>query len=246
MAQKPPAFQFYAKDWNSSPQINLMSMHHRGVYITMLAASWDSEEPGTLPLPIEIAAKLCRSDPRSLRDFVAKWPRCWVEVGSKLVNHKLRENWLNYRKISDIKRKAAEVRHGAYASHIDHSSSSSASSSASAPKTNIIKPRRKRTAPEPIAFSEEFLKFWEAYPRKVAKQEAAKSWMREVNGNANEVIASIERLKPSRSWQEGYIPHPTTFLNQHRWTDEPDPPTAEELRKQKLKSELERIANERA
>lgn len=113
--KKPPAFQFYVKDWLSSSTVRQMSMHHRGVYITMLAAMWDSDEPGTLPLPLNIAARSAGVDPRSLADFMAKYPRCLDEVGSmlgrspvevssmsesvpgdigaKLVNWKLRRQW---------------------------------------------------------------------------------------------------------------------------------------------------------
>jgi hypothetical protein len=58
-----------------------------------LAAMWDSDEPGTLSLPIEIAARSAGLDPRSLRDFMAKSPRCFVEVAGKLVNIKLRAQW---------------------------------------------------------------------------------------------------------------------------------------------------------
>jgi hypothetical protein len=90
---KPPAFQFYAKDWLSSSTVRAMSMRHRGVYITVLAAMWDSDEPGTLPLPLEVAARSAGLDPRSLRDFVSKSPRCLIEVDGKLVNEKLREQW---------------------------------------------------------------------------------------------------------------------------------------------------------
>lgn len=107
------------------------------------------------------------------------------------------------------------------------------------------KTRTKKQLLASLGPSPDFDAFWDAYPVKKKKQEARIAWENEVNGNAKEVIASIERLKPSRSWQEGYIPHPTTFLNQHRWTDEPDPPTAEEIRRQKLKADMERIANER-
>lgn len=95
MGQKPPAFQFYVKDWISSHLVNQMNMHERGIYITLLAAAWDSDEPGTLPLPVEIAARSARLDPRCLRNFLSKFPRSWREIGSKLVNEKLHQQWLS-------------------------------------------------------------------------------------------------------------------------------------------------------
>jgi uncharacterized protein YdaU (DUF1376 family) len=127
MSRNPPAFQFYAKDWTSSHTVANMTMHHRGIYITLLAAAWESDPPGTLPLPLEATARSARLDIRSLRDFMAKFPRCFVEIGSKLVNEKLHQNWLNYQEISDKRRKAAETRYTANAKQMDHSFPSPAS-----------------------------------------------------------------------------------------------------------------------
>jgi hypothetical protein len=97
---KPPAFQFYAKDWRSSSTVKLMNYHQRGLYIDMLAAAWDSDEPGSLPLPLEIAARSVGCDVRSLRDLLSKFPRCFVQVGSHLVNEKLVEQARKYQEIS--------------------------------------------------------------------------------------------------------------------------------------------------
>lgn len=111
MPNKPPAFQFYAKDWLSSPTVKRMSNHYRGIYIQLLAAAWDSDDPGILPLPLEIAAKSAGLDPRSLRDFVAKFPRCLAKVGRTLVSIKLREQWLRYNEISEKRKLAAMQMH---------------------------------------------------------------------------------------------------------------------------------------
>ncbi|AEV67392.1 DUF4373 domain-containing protein [Acetivibrio clariflavus] len=70
-----------------------------------------------------------------------------------------------------------------------------------------------------------FNQFWEAYPKKVGKKEAAKAWDKlKPDGNLFSIIISaIERLKKSPQWtKEGgqYIPYPATFLNGERWNDE--------------------------
>ena len=152
MALRPPAFQFYAKDWMSSHSVSQMTMHERGIYISLLAAAWESPEPGTLPLPVESTARASGIDVRSLRCFLARWAtvqiedhgeiaersprdrreiaersrRCFVEIDGKLVNEKLRQNWLNYQQISEKRRKAAECRYAANAEQMHHPASSSA------------------------------------------------------------------------------------------------------------------------
>ena len=93
MRNKPPAFQFYAKDWRSSSIVRQMNLKERGVFIEMMAAAWDSEKPGTLPLPLEVVAKCVGLDPRVVRNFVSKYSKLWKEVGNRLVQPKLQAQW---------------------------------------------------------------------------------------------------------------------------------------------------------
>ena len=73
-----------------------------------------------------------------------------------------------------------------------------------------------------------FSRFWSVYPKKVGKQTAFKSW--QLNGleaKADGIIAHVEdRKQTDPQWVAGYAPHPTTFLNQQRWTDEVEAPKA--------------------
>jgi hypothetical protein len=48
-----------------------------------------------------------------------------------------------------------------------------------------------------------------------------------------QILAVIEKLKQSEQWIRDngqYIPHPSTWLNQGRWTDEPQSPPAPKKR----------------
>ena len=76
-------------------------------------------------------------------------------------------------------------------------------------------------------FSEEFLKFWEAYPEKVGQKAAWKAWRRaEDRPTAAVILAAVDRYvrtKPSdRAWC-----NPSTWLRQGRWADarETSPPS---------------------
>lgn len=76
-----------------------------------------------------------------------------------------------------------------------------------------------------LVYTSDFLSFYEAYPRKVARDVAWKSWQKR-NGDRPEVsvlISAIENQKKSEQWQKDsgqFIPHPATWLNQGRWADE--------------------------
>lgn len=73
---------------------------------------------------------------------------------------------------------------------------------------------------------ERFARFWTVYPRKEAKPKAHDAFMK-INPDKElleKMIASVEKWKDSDQWKEDggkYIPHPTTWLNQQRWNDEP-------------------------
>ena len=71
-----------------------------------------------------------------------------------------------------------------------------------------------------------FAEFWTAYPRKVGKDAARKSWAKAVKrADPQHIIAAALRFRrdPNLPADRGFIPHPATWLNQGRWDDEPLP-----------------------
>lgn len=72
-----------------------------------------------------------------------------------------------------------------------------------------------------------FNQFWSAYPRKIGKGAAEKSWAKHKVDDAllKTILDAIEKQKKCQQWTKSngqYIPHPTTWLNQKRWLDEID------------------------
>lgn len=73
-----------------------------------------------------------------------------------------------------------------------------------------------------------FDRFWAAYPRKVGKGAAERSFER-IRPDAallDGMLRAVETQRQSDTWLRGYIPNPATWLNQRRWEDEPDGMTA--------------------
>lgn len=66
--------------------------------------------------------------------------------------------------------------------------------------------------------------FWQAYPKKVGKQAAQKSFAKAIKTvSLQTLLAAVERQKRSLQWSRDngqYIPNPATWLNQGRWDDE--------------------------
>ncbi len=82
---------------------------------------------------------------------------------------------------------------------------------------------RETTTAQASPSLEGFETFWQAYPRKVGKVAAFKSWKR-LKPPVEEVLSGIQRWSATEQWRkEGgqFIPYPATFLNQRRWQDDP-------------------------
>lgn len=67
--------------------------------------------------------------------------------------------------------------------------------------------------------------FWKEYPKKVAKENAKKWFIKNKPSEelVNTMISQLNRFKQLDSWKRDngqYIPYPTTWLNQKRWEDE--------------------------
>lgn len=73
-----------------------------------------------------------------------------------------------------------------------------------------------------------FIKFWDAYPRKVSKADAEKAFgkLDFENPTTEVLLKSIEEWKKSAQWQEEdgkFIPYPATWLNKRLWESEVKP-----------------------
>lgn len=71
-------------------------------------------------------------------------------------------------------------------------------------------------------YSPDFETFWKAYPRKVAKVVAWKSWQKQAPV-LSDVLSALDWQGKQDQWTKDggkFIPHPATYLNQRRWEDE--------------------------
>ena len=78
----------------------------------------------------------------------------------------------------------------------------------------------------PIGASDVFADFWAAYPKKVGRGDAEKSWkkIKQPSKTFALIAAALLWQTESEQWSKDngqYIPNPATYLNQQRWLDEP-------------------------
>lgn len=78
----------------------------------------------------------------------------------------------------------------------------------------------------PTPPGELFSRFWAMYPRKTAKQNALRAFERlnVTEALLTEMLAALAWQRRCEDWTKEagkFIPYPATWLNQHRWEDEP-------------------------
>jgi hypothetical protein len=75
------------------------------------------------------------------------------------------------------------------------------------------------------SMAQAFEEWWLVYPRHVGKQAAHKAYDRAlVNVSPARLIEAAERFRDDPNREDRFTPHPTTWLNQGRWDDDPLPP----------------------
>jgi len=90
------------------------------------------------------------------------------------------------------------------------------------------KSKSKNTIAHPeVSVVSDFDTFWSAYPRKVGKGAARKSFEKAIKKtDLKTILDAVEAQRQSLQWtrEDGqFIPHPATWLNQERWADEVQP-----------------------
>jgi uncharacterized protein YdaU (DUF1376 family) len=104
MKNKPPAFQFYVKDWLSSPTVRMMSAAARAAYIDLLATAWDSDPIATIPnKPNELwrLANVMPEEWAQVKDDVLACFEPFEDDPTRLVNLRLRRQWLELQEFSE-------------------------------------------------------------------------------------------------------------------------------------------------
>src|SRR5207237_617799 len=95
--------------------------------------------------------------------------------------------------------------------------------------THVRSGRRHRQKQDGDEIDTAFEQWWKQVPRKVAKAKAAQLYRRIIEkGEATpeELTAGIQRYAAEvATREERYIAHPSTWLSQGRWADEPSAPT---------------------
>lgn len=196
---------------------------------------------GPLPADVATTARLI-----GLRDHLAE-----VEAVLREFFEESQDGWFNARAEEEIqafraKQEQASRAGRASAERRSNGRSTPAERPLNARSTDVERPLNGRATnqnqnqnqepipPKPPKGAGLFEEFWAAFPRKVGKDAALRAFEKRKPDRAllDRMLAAIAAQRASPDWQKDggqFIPHPTTWLNQGRWDDQPVEPLAEGL-----------------
>ena len=95
------------------------------------------------------------------------------------------------------------------------------------PKSNLtshltLLPKPEQTPKPRGKHQQAFETFWKSYPKKRKKKPALDIWQRKrLDAKLEMILDDIDKRREDDTyWQDGFVPDPTTYLNQERWDDE--------------------------
>lgn len=198
-------FPFYVGDYLADTQMFTTEQH--GAYILLLAHYWSNQGPITSnPTELQNIMGLSKynfskNSPLILKKFTLQ--------NEKYLHKRMDREIAKAVDISNKKAKAGKVGGLAKAKA---SVKQLPTQSQPQPQLHIKEHKNNR--------SNGFDRWWSAFPKKVGKKPAAAIWKR-IKPDADALIMdTVQRALNDRQWLSGYVPNPTTYLNQERWNDD--------------------------
>ena len=236
-----PAFPLWT-DAYLADTAHLSNLEH-GVYLRVLILMW--RQPGQrIPKDAEWIARHLAFTAGDAEAFGRVAAEFLTSSGGWWVQKRLASEWTAVSQLTEIRslagraggRKSAEARRAKILEKLRSEASKptdlpeaneqqNGSKSQPPTPTPTPTPSVKNTpiVPKGTADTPEFLTFWEAYPHKVGKPAARTKFAIALRkADLETILAGLERYKrakpPDREWC-----HPTTWLSQERWNDQPAP-----------------------
>ena len=260
---RAPAFQFYPDKWQSHTR-RLSDQSYR-VYHELLCWMWQSSDdycsvqnsPEAIACAIAMQTECVRI---ALAEIQNPFSPLLKEENGRLVSNGLKKARQAQLDKSHKAKEAANARWKDANAMQTHKPSNAQNANpqctpsptpSPAPSINTNTPQTPPAKPQRTSDeSPEFLSFWEAYPRKESKPQAERAFRKAMKlTTLSEILKAIERFR--EVWKQSdprYTPLPASWLNGHRWNDEPAKPlqptqSVQSIRKQifDLESEIKQL-----
>ncbi len=207
-----------AVNWYKSNDILLIRQLPDGdsvalMFVMMLAMAGERNDGGYIPYSEEELAALLGFDLPTVRmGMKAMESRQMIDFEDGIFHI---TNWDKYQSVDGME-KIKEQNRIRKANQRERQRQKALEAASAAPAL----PEPKET--KQSAMDRRFERWYKTYPKKVGRGAAEKAFAKYKPDDelTDTMIRAVEAQKHSRSWKEGYIPNPATWLNQKRWLDE--------------------------
>jgi hypothetical protein len=267
--ERQPYYKHYPADWRGDANLRLCGLAARGLWTECLGLMHEASPRGVLLLSVDQLAMVVSRPVREVRAALA-------ELEANGVSSRDAEGRLYSRRmVRDTAKSETAITNGKKGGHpslVNQGHGSLVNQAHQEIADGLVNQTlgterstssRSRSKPaknnDPSGLIQaRFERFWEAYPSHERRKDALKIFAK-LNPD-HELLAkmldAIKRWKLTRRWRDGFVPHPTAWLNQGRWDDEvpalegapapafrshervdpPPPPAAEVLAKMGLRA----------
>jgi hypothetical protein len=222
-----PWSKFFWSDWESDQGLRLCSLAAQGLWMRMLCVCAKHEPKGYLainghPLTVDAIARLAGVTETEAGNLVA-------ELDRNGVFSRNRSGCIYSRRmVRDEKRSQEGRKHKkqalAQANEKQRENPPPSRGATRGPSPHMPEARSQKESASALSPPSGFDAFWDAFPKKVEKRGAKAKFDAAVRRGVppDKIINAARLYASSRSVREGFIAHPTTWLNNGRWDDEPE------------------------
>ena len=221
-----PFMKFYVRDWISDPELRMVSLAARGLWIECLCYMHQAKRRGYLetpngnPISVECLSRLSGTFEHTLKGAMDELlehgiPGVCPDTGI----------WYSRRMVKESHKSELCSQAGKRGGNPTLKSEESEIRDQIPDTTKSLKGNIKKTLKGANEYSADFLTFWDSYPRKVNKGKAYQAWCKR-NGalpKVEVIVAAVRAQCGTTDWKkEGgqFIPHPSSWLNAAGWEND--------------------------
>lgn len=218
---KSPCVAFYPADFFGDVKVRVMTPDAKAYYALFLLNIWEFDSQYSIPDDDKLIAGLLQIPVKKWVKLKAEILPCLIRKNGVLVSPRLKrekDKSDKYRKAQAEKgKKSAQQRlnRGSTPELPEGQPEGNSSNS----NSNSIKKKKE--------YSVEFVSFWAAYPNRVGKDAAWKSWQRR-SSDRPPLETILTAIEDQKAWRDNAAPgefrpewkSPSTWINQGCWADE--------------------------
>jgi hypothetical protein len=238
---KRPAFQFYPADWRKDAALQSCSLGAQGLWVNLLCIAHECEPYGHLtingtPMTAAQIGRLVGLSAKEAQALLGELLEAGVasttEHGVIFSRRMVRDERLRNVRAESGRLGGNPALVGSKVKQVDNQTDnlalkqeSTPSSSSSSSSSNNTPNPRKRGRATVHEFPPGFEPLWVEYPKKAAKDAAAKAFARLAPDDAllARMMAAVRQQKRSEQWTKdggAFVPNCSTWINGRRWEDE--------------------------